>query len=220
MYDQTSFFATNFCDERHKNMSSAFGSAIARGPGSPGSPASPSVRRGNGVLLNEPSSGLDTVYEGAHQMKSTEYMFGPKGGRWSTSQAYGASFRSVTPRPWQRLPTRQESMAPRLGPGEYDPMGESHGMAASISWSSRGRCARSQPRPLRLFFSLSIDRLIPTHSPSLFEYAFSSRSAERGRWERLSTALVGPRPSSPLWVASTSQPRRSEGLSAGRTASC
>ena len=52
------------------------------------SPPSPSSRRGGGVLLNEPSVGLDTVYDGAHQMMSTEYLYGPKGGRWSTGQAY------------------------------------------------------------------------------------------------------------------------------------
>ena len=47
------------------------------------------MRRGNGVLLSEPSVGLDTVYDGAHNMKSTAFMYGPKNQRWSTSQAYG-----------------------------------------------------------------------------------------------------------------------------------
>ena len=111
-------------------------------PSSPGSPT-PSTRRGPGVLLSETTPGLDTIYDGAHQMQSTEYLFGPKGGRWSTSQAYGASFRSATPRPWQRLPTRQEKQAPRIGPGDYEPFNDTHTLSASISWNSRGRCARS-----------------------------------------------------------------------------
>jgi hypothetical protein len=105
------------------------------------SPPSPSSRRGGGVLLNEPSVGLDTVYDGAHQMMSTEYLYGPKGGRWSSGQAYGASFRSATPRPWQRTPTRQESMTPKLGPGDYDVLRETHTLSASIGWSTRGRYA-------------------------------------------------------------------------------
>ena len=54
---------------------------------SPMSPSSPSMRRGGGVLLSEPSAGNDTVYDGAHQMQSTEYLFGARGGRWSTGQA-------------------------------------------------------------------------------------------------------------------------------------
>lgn len=106
---------------------------------SPMSPSSPSMRRGGGVLLSEPSAGNDTVYDGAHQMQSTEYLFGARGGRWSTGQAYGASFRSATPRPWQRTPGFEERKTPKLGPGEYDVLRQTHVLSANSTWSSRGR---------------------------------------------------------------------------------
>ena len=99
----------------------------------------PTVRRGHGVLLSEPSSGLDTVYDGASDMRSTAFLFGPRGGRWSSAQTYGASFRSATPRPWQRAPTRSEIAHPPIGPGEYEPFGDTHSLSASLSWTSRGR---------------------------------------------------------------------------------
>ena len=102
-------------------------------------PPTATMRRGNGVLLSEPSVGLDTVYDGAADMKSTACLFGPRGGRWTTAQAYSGAFRSVTPRPWQRAPTREERACPPLGPGHYEPFGDTHTLSASISWQSRGR---------------------------------------------------------------------------------
>jgi hypothetical protein len=150
-------------------------------------PSSPTRRRGNGVLLNEPSPGLDTVYDGAHDMKSTAFLFGAKGTRWTTQQAYGASFRSNTPRPWQRPPTRAETMTPILGPGDYDPFGDTHSLSASISWSSRGRSGpighpfnasrRSPP------FRSTVDRMNFTarqkHGPTSHEDCFVLASDAR-----------------------------------------
>ena len=57
---------------------------------------------------------MDTVYDGATNMKSTAFLYGPKGGRWCSAQAYGASFRSATPRPWQRVPTVREAAHPPI----------------------------------------------------------------------------------------------------------
>ena len=101
--------------------------------------AAPVVRKGEGVLLSDPSPGLDTVYDGASNMRSTAFLFGARGGRWSTGQSYSSSFRSATPRPWQRTPTRAEKMSPRIGPGDYDPYGDTHALSSSLSWASRGR---------------------------------------------------------------------------------
>lgn len=99
-------------------------------------------RKGTGCLLSEPATGLDTVYDGASDMKSTAFLYGPRGGRWTANQAYSSAFRSATPRPWQRLPTRAETANPRglpPGPGAYEPFNDSHGRSGSIAWSSRGR---------------------------------------------------------------------------------
>lgn len=137
------------------------------------SPPSPSSRRGGGVLLNEPSVGLDTVYDGAHQMMSTGYLYGPKGGRWSTGQAYGASFRSATPRPWQRTPTRQESMTPKLGPGDYDVLRETHTLSASIGWSTRGRSG-----PMGHPFDAS--RRSPPFQSSVSRFHFAAKEKRGG----------------------------------------
>lgn len=97
------------------------------------------MRRGPGVLLTDPPPASDTIYDGAHQMKSTAFVYGPPGGRWSSPQTYGASFRSATPRPWQRKPSRNESLSPVIGPGDYEPYGDTHSLSASISWQTRGR---------------------------------------------------------------------------------
>ena len=102
-------------------------------------PSPTTRRRGDAVLLHEPSPGLDKVYDGAHQMKSMAFLFGPKGTKWATSQAYGASFRSATPRPWNRSPSRAERNSPVLGPGSYEPNRDTHSLSASISWAARGR---------------------------------------------------------------------------------
>jgi len=112
-------------------MSTLSGKAPSSSPGG-------SMRR-SGVLLNDPCQGLDTVYDGAADMKATAYIFGPKGSRWSTSQTYGASFRSVTPRPWQGTPTPAEKVMRNMGPGVYEPYNDTHTLSASISWQSRGR---------------------------------------------------------------------------------
>ena len=91
------------------------------------------------TAITEPSLGLDTVYDGAAEMQSTARLFGPKGGRWSTSQSYSTSFRSATPRPWNRVPTKRElgNQSPPLG--SYDPWQDNHALSSSITWSSRGR---------------------------------------------------------------------------------
>lgn len=100
-------------------------------------------RKGNGALLSEPSPGLDAVYDGASQMSSTSFLFGARGGKWSSGQAYSSSFHSTTPRPWQRKPTRAETAnygrSPSVGPGHYEPFGNNHTRSSSISWTSRGR---------------------------------------------------------------------------------
>ena len=97
------------------------------------------TRKGQGVLLREPPRGLDTVYDGAYEMKSTAFLFGPKGAKYSSPQSYGASFRSATPRPWNRSPSRADRESPILGPGTYEPHRDTHSLSASISWESRGR---------------------------------------------------------------------------------
>ena len=184
------------------------------------------------MLLNEPSVGLDTVYDGAHQMMSTEYLFGARGGRWSTGQGYGASFRSATPRPWQRPETRQESMTPKLGPGDYDVLRETHTLSASIGWSTRGRCGDALPpllaacdhrHPLscgwRLIFS-RICSLRLTSPGSALPPRANRLCADRVQWGTHSTLLVGRLPSSPLSPASTLPPRRSAGAHGPRTAWC
>jgi len=104
-----------------------------------GKPAA-TMRRGTGVLLTEPSPGQDTVYDGATQMKSTAFLFGSRGARWTSPQVYDASFRSKTPRPWQRRPLPNLASAPsKVGPGDYEPFGDTHSLSASLSWTSRGR---------------------------------------------------------------------------------
>jgi len=89
-----------------------------------------------GARLDEPSVGQDSVYDGATDMRSTAYLFGPNGGRYSVKQNYGSSFRSVTPRPWQQPPPTKY---PILGPGQYTPNNDTHQLAATMSWQSRGR---------------------------------------------------------------------------------
>ena len=82
--------------------------------------------------------GLDKVYDGAIEMRQTSHLFGPRGGRFSTPQSYSAAFRSATPRPWNRPPSRDDK--PQLGPGAYEPYRDSHHLSSSsISWLSRGR---------------------------------------------------------------------------------
>jgi len=100
----------------------------------------PSRSSKRGPLLDEPSLGQDTVYDGAHNMKSTSVLYGPKGGMWSSPQNYSFAFRSATPRPWQRPASTK---FPILGPGQHEapvgPKGDTHLFSASTSWQSRGR---------------------------------------------------------------------------------
>lgn len=89
------------------------------------------------MLLHEGMTGLDTIYDGAAESKSTACLFGPRGGKWSSAQCYGAAFRSVTPRPWQRPPSRHDRA---VGPADYEPFRDTHLLSsASVSWQSRGR---------------------------------------------------------------------------------
>ena len=97
-----------------------------------GAPQSTGGRR----RLDEPALGQDTVYDGAHESRSTSVMFGPKGTKWSTQQCYSMPFRSATPRPWQRPASCK---FPVLGPGQYEPFNDTHTLAASTTWASRGR---------------------------------------------------------------------------------
>jgi len=89
-----------------------------------------------GSRLDEPALGQDMVYDGAADSRSTSFLFGPNNGRFAVKQNYGSSFNSVTPRPWQR-PT--PSKYPILGPGQYTPSNDTHLLAATMSWQSRGR---------------------------------------------------------------------------------
>ena len=99
-----------------------------------GSPVTPGS--GGKRILTEPALGQDTVYDGAHEMRSTSVIFGAKGQKWSSNQCYSMPFRSATPRPWQRVPKEK---FPVLGPGQYEPYNDTHTLAASTSWASRGR---------------------------------------------------------------------------------
>lgn len=129
----------------------------------------PTVRRGHGVLLSEPSPGLDTVYDGASDMRSTAFLCGARGGRWSSSQTYGSSFQSATPRPWQRAPTaRQLQNAPPVGPGDYEPYGDTHSLSASLSWSSRGRAGP-------VGYPFDADRRSPVFQSSVGRFHFAAK---------------------------------------------
>jgi hypothetical protein len=86
--------------------------------------------------LTSPSKGQDTVYDGAADMRSTAHLFGPRGTPYSVGQCYGAAFKSKTPRPWEK-PVKNKF--PVLGPGQYDPHKDTHVLASSMSWQSRGR---------------------------------------------------------------------------------
>ena len=101
---------------------------------SPSPPAA--LMSGKGARLDEPAIGQDTVYDGAAEMHSTAYLFGNRGGRYSVHRTYGSSFQSATPRPWQKPAPNK---FPNLGPGQYEPNNDTHHLAATLSWQSRGR---------------------------------------------------------------------------------
>ncbi|KAL1515327.1 hypothetical protein AB1Y20_001958 [Prymnesium parvum] len=84
--------------------------------------------------------GIDAVYDGASEMRSTAQLFGTSHGKYATSQTYNSVFCSATPRPWQRKLTQAELKTSRLGPGRYEPYGLHHALASSsTSWTARGR---------------------------------------------------------------------------------
>eukprot|EP00966_Prymnesium_polylepis_P002573 59193-Prymnesium_polylepis.1 len=84
--------------------------------------------------------GIDTVYDGAAAMLSTQELFGTSSSKWASRQTYNSSFRSATPRPWQRKPSRTDIVTMTRGPGVYDPFPPTHfRSSSSTSWNSRGR---------------------------------------------------------------------------------
>ena len=108
-------------------------------------------RSEQGTLLTEPTPGLDSIYDGAPDMRSIAYNFGSKrGGRWSTSQNYSSTFNSVVPREYQKPLSREQQLVPMYGvhggPLHYNPWGDhansnaEHLLSAgSVYWFSRGR---------------------------------------------------------------------------------
>ena len=119
-------------------------------------PPTPRLRRAlvegrseQGALKTEPTPGQDTVYDGAPDMLSIAYNFGPRKGRWSTAQAYSSAFHSKVPRPYEAPMRREQKLCPAYGvsggPLHYNPWGDhamsdgSHVLSGSIIWFSRGR---------------------------------------------------------------------------------
>ena len=88
---------------------------------------SPTGRKASTLGFRDP--GLDTVYDGAHQMSSTAQRFGTASGPWASGQKYSSGFTSGTARPWARKPSTTDRMNMLRGPGLYSPDKRQHLLA-------------------------------------------------------------------------------------------
>lgn len=142
----------------------------------------PPVPLGTGKKYDEPSKGQDTYYDGAYQMSTTSFLYGPKDSRYSTKQCYSASFGSKVPR-WDNRGVKLYGTAipnqyPVLGPGQYAlPEQAGHRMSASLSWKSRGR---SGPVGVPFFGAGSVDDRTSSFAASTGRFGIPGRERRRG----------------------------------------
>lgn len=147
-------------------------------------------RREGGSLLTEPCLGQDTVYDGAYDRNSIATRCAPRGAsKRDTMQAYSAAFNSKIPKPWNRPPSREQTLVPILGvsggPLYYNPFGSQslsdmgHSLSGSLIWANRGRSgpigsAFNAPKRSPSFAS-DVPRKHYSASPNPGRYAINPR---------------------------------------------